>query len=164
MANKKNWFVSINNGCVYFWFEDDKNNGPAENVPSHPADPHLPEAAKVLGVRPGHVALARGRVRARRPLAGVRVLRNRVHRTAHAARAQVLVAGPSSRKVQHALSGEQLGEWARPQVQVHHGALFHSHQSHQRRLRQRLAQHQLREDLLDLFHAARMYNQSLYYY
>ena len=48
------------------------------------------------------------------------------------------------------------GGGAVDQVQVHHGAVLHVQQPDQRRLRQRVAKHQLREGLLHLRHAHRL--------
>ena len=141
---------------MHFLLADDQNDGPAENNASAPPDPDRAEAAEVLGIRRGHAAAADLGVRARRPLARLRLLRHRLHGAADAARAQVQLAGPPGRQVQHALPGARLAQRARPRLQVHHRLLLHHDQPHERRLRQRQSQHHLGEDLLDRGYAPRM--------
>jgi len=135
---------------------DDQNNRAAENNAPAPSDSHRTKAAKVLGIRRSHAAPADLRVRAGRPLARLRLLRHRLHGAANAARAQVQLARPPGRQVQHALPGARLAQWARLGLQVYHRLFLYHDQFDERWLWQRQSQHYLGEDLLDRGYAPRM--------
>lgn len=98
-------------------------------------------------------------VRPHRPLAGLYLVRHREH-GAHRVRApgrhEDRLAGQPGRPDREALQQQRQELGPLHQGQVRHGSVLHLQQPDQRGVRQRVAQHQPREDLLHLRHAHRL--------
>ena len=103
----------------------------------------------VLGVRLGRAAPSHGLLHSGRALARLHLLCNRLRGASHPGCAYRL-ARPPGRDTKYAVPAERHDQWTGHQVQVCDGALLHLHQPHEHRLRQRRAQHERRESLLNL--------------
>ena len=115
------------------------------------------QAGPLLGVRCRRAAVTDGDVHSHRPLARLHLVRHRQLRATQLTAADRL-AGRAGQSDQAVLSvPQQQLRWSSDPIQVHHRSLLHVQQSHFGRVWQRRAQHQLREDLLRMRHAHRMY-------
>jgi len=135
---------------------DDDADWSAEDSSATASGARRSQVGSLLGVRRRRAAAADGYVHSHRSLAGLHLVRHRQLRAAEPASADRL-ARRAGRADQAALSvpRQQFRRSSDP-VQVHNGSLLHVQQPHFGRLRQRGAQHQLRENLLRLRHAHRM--------